>query len=55
MGFENYKCLNEDYSWMPEDTESQHQAKCNYRSHQRQLKQELIELNALHTYLEEVV
>tara|TARA_R110002074_G_scaffold261267_1_gene433526 strand:- start:208 stop:528 length:321 start_codon:yes stop_codon:yes gene_type:complete len=43
---DNYKCLNEDYSWMPHC-----KAKFDYQKHQRQLKQELRELKAFHSYL----
>ena len=44
-GWDNYECLNEDYSWIP----LKHRKK--YELHQKQLKKELRELKALHKYL----
>ncbi len=48
-GFDNYECLNEDYSWIPPKNRKQ------YESHQKQLKKELKELKNLYNYLKETV
>ena len=48
-GFDNYECLNEDYSWMPTKPRKE------YELHQKQLRKELRELKALHKYLKGAV